>query len=225
MRTPEQQEEVDRAKDLLEAAFDEEKPEDALELLGKVGDIVGTRMRKRAEFNQTLDQAFEDQVGPDFPTDKDTGRTIPPDGVPFTELPDTNKVKLSGKGLVDAIEHGRKLPVGPDGRQWVRIAEDRPYDGPVIRVTRTEAFVYASSFKLKDLMIILAQTFGVVLPEGLLVTTSASPGAPLQPDEKDRVLEMMAETIARLTIDRDHWKAEAEPLRLARRAGVPDPED
>lgn len=221
MRTPEQQSEIDRAKELLEQAFDEPKPEDALELLGKVGDIVGERMRKRGEFNAKLDQAFEDQkAGPEFGIDEDSGRTIPPDGVPYEELPDTNEVKLSGKGLLEAIDKGHKLPVGADGRQWVRIAEDKPYTGPVIRITRTEARIYAARFRLKDLMIALAQTFGAVIPDGLLVETSAPPDAPLHPDEKDQMIELMAENLARLQVENDGLKREVDSLRNSTRLAL-----
>jgi hypothetical protein len=199
-RTERQQAEVEEGTRLLAAAFDARTREEAVDYVDQIASLLEARHRRRAEFNRELDQAFEDKKsGPEFPTDPISGRTRSPEGEWLTAeetepLPTTGDVKLSGKGLVEAIKRGRKLP-GPGG--WVRIAEDAPYTGPPMAIRRDQVMLPTNRFLLRDLMGALVQRFGQTIPNEFEVITPG--GQPVLSDsDKDRLIDMLTTRVAEL---------------------------
>jgi hypothetical protein len=202
-KTAKQKSELEQAIDLLTEAFNQPNRAAAVGYVDQIGDLLADRLKHREQFNQGLDAAFEDkQTGPEFSTDPDTGRTMAPKGdflltKEETEpLPTTSEVSLSGKGLIDTIKRGRKLP-GPGG--WVRIAEDAPYTGPPMAIGPRDVLVQAADFTLEDLMSALLQKFGPVIPKAYRIRTMT---APLATDEKDRVIDMLAAKVAELETEK-----------------------
>jgi hypothetical protein len=215
-RSPEAEAELERARRLLEQALEAETVEAALPFLNRVGEIVTARLKQRAAFNRKMDRAFENTVaGPEFPVDEKTGLTVVPDGMAAQPLPSTDDVKTAGSGLIETIERGRKLP-GPGpvsgATPWVRIAEDTPYTGPVMVLTKKEIRVEAVRFRVFDLMRRLVEQFGPVIPADYEVVT----GAVLNANDQQQMIEMMAKRIAELEVEREEALVLLQHPRLPR---------